>query len=1379
MTSKESDYLDAIEHWNLAVDAEDAENFITAIAEYDACLCSTPNAEITLDALHRLGLVIHHAYNLNGENYEQEQLAWHCCELACCEQAARIYEEYPDLWSQYSDIDADEIYFEVQAVLQRPIDTNETSAVPDEAESYVTKAKSLRLLHCFSDGVRFSFDSNGEALSNEVLLASDEAEIDATVTIQIPADNKLNIPQFTHPKANSQSDANPLQEQVMETGLTGTMHSLVNRLNLLIAEYETTVESSQKNLESSVQLVQKEEEKVKADFTAEKNRIESVKSGAIENAKQLLTRCKNYESSAIRHLSQQGVHRQAASLEIDSANSNDKNPIAKAEKALEHAGAILKQLYDTKKPQDHKNIFITLGILGFVISICAAANSRDGGGAFVLVNAAFLSVAGIIMLFRNAAAAGDMRSFYAVIERETKEAEGYLAVAVKLATSQYETNLASAKKTYRSAQERCDQKKKEVAAQHETNLRNFKQGFSPRVNYFREQVAEFHRETSFCGMNWAHPVWKDWSPATSPAFSACIGTLKSPRIQLLQPLFADTSLDFKIPALVPFADGVDGKCLLLKASGRAKEACVRATQSMMLRLLANVPPGKILFTLLDPVGLGQSAAPFMSLADHEEKLITNRAWTEPQHIDEQLGKLTEHMENVIQKYLRNDYASIEEYNQKAGEVAEPYRVLVVFHFPVNFSETAARRLASIAKNGPRCGVYTLVVMDTDPSQKLPYGFNLSELEHAANVIEDEHNQFVWKEKQLARYEVLLDSPADDVLFKHIVKETGTRAPESMRVEVPFDKLLAKANLTPASFWTGSTREKIHVPLGPQGAKRLQYLTLGTGTEHHVVCIGMPGSGKTNLMHIIITTMGLIYSPAEIQLYLVDFKQGVGFKRYAETDLPHAKVIAIDSEREFGLSVLQKLDRELNERGEKFRAADVDAISDYRQKQPNAFMPRILLIVDEFQEFFSHDDNIATQASLLLDRLVRQGRYAGIHVMLGSQSLANRSSLPTSTLGQIGIRIALKCGESDARLIMGDGNLQARLLSRPGEAIYNSANGLLEGNSFFQVALFSEEDRSKSLEEIRRYAKQAQGSNGAFEPPVVFEGNAPARFEECKPLQEILRQGAKSEKLKGASAWLGEPIAIRPPTTARFRRQGGSNLLIVTREEEEGIGVAISALVALFAQYVPGTAKFLIFNLTTADSDWNELPANFEQLFPHEIEIVSRKHLREVLNELVKKANRRIEDQSSNDPEIYFVLLGLHRARDLREDDDGLSRFSTSKKAEDLEPHDAFLTLLREGPESGIHVIAWCDAYAGIVRIDRRMLGEFSMRVAAAMSNEDSGRLIDDALASKLDKPHRAVFYDEERPGQLEKFRPYSVPDRKWIESLASRMWPRSNKAQNA
>ena len=72
-----------------------------------------------------------------------------------------------------------------------------------------------------------------------------------------------------------------------------------------------------------------------------------------------------------------------------------------------------------------------------------------------------------------------------------------------------------------------------------------------------------------------------------------------------------------------------------------------------------------------------------------------------------------------------------------------------------------------------------------------------------------------------------------------------------------------------------------------------------------------------------------------------------------------------------------------------------------------------------------------------------------------------------------------------------------------------------------------------------------------------------------------------------------------------------------------------------------------------------------------------------------------------------------------------------------------------------------------------------MRVAGPMSNDDSQHVIDDSLASKLDRPHRAIFFDEERPGQLEKFRPYAIPEIGWLESIGNQLRARNGKAQRA
>jgi len=66
----------------------------------------------------------------------------------------------------------------------------------------------------------------------------------------------------------------------------------------------------------------------------------------------------------------------------------------------------------------------------------------------------------------------------------------------------------------------------------------------------------------------------------------------------------------------------------------------------------------------------------------------------------------------------------------------------------------------------------------------------------------------------------------------------------------------------------------------------------------------------------------VFTPDEVEFYLIDFKKGVEFKAYSDNQLPHVKAVAIESDREFGLSILQRLDAELSRRGELYRKAAV-------------------------------------------------------------------------------------------------------------------------------------------------------------------------------------------------------------------------------------------------------------------------------------------------------------------------------------------------------------------------------------------------------------------------------------------------------------------------
>jgi hypothetical protein len=797
--------------------------------------------------------------------------------------------------------------------------------------------------------------------------------------------------------------------------------------------------------------------------------------------------------------------------------------------------------------------------------------------------------------------------------------------------------------------------------------------------------------------------------------------------------------------------------LLFETNESAETTLVDTLNTVIVRLLADTPPGKASFTIIDPVGLGQNFAGLMHLGDYEESLINRRIWTQRDQIEERLGELSEHIEKVIQMYLRNEYATITEYNAQAGSVAEKYHFLVIADFPSNFSELAGRRLQSIAISGPRCGVYTLI--HWDQRQPLPDGFAPEELRKASVCLRRQKNEYVI-DKALtdAGVEVALDPPIDPDRAVELIHQIGRSSIDSNRVEVPFAQIAPK----PAEMWTLDTTNEVRVAIGRTGATKLQYLAIGKGTRQHALFAGKTGSGKSTLFHVIITNLALCCSPDQIEFYLVDFKKGVEFKCYATQRLPHARVVAIESDREFALSVLQRVDEELKRRGDMFRKLGVQDVAGYKRAGGTEPIPRALLIIDEFQEFFVEDDAIAQTASLLFDRIVRQGRAFGIHVLLGSQTLGGAYTLARATLGQMVIRVALQCNEADAYLIMDDNNSAARLLSRPGEGIYNDAAGAIEGNSPFQVVWLSDDERNRWLETVRELA---DAKHDRHMRPIVFEGNAPADVRENMLFQTTLQSAPPSVPVS-PRIWLGAPNAIKGPTEIAFHRQSGNNVLIVGQRDEAALTLLALGALALAAQHPAASARFILLhsaNPGTPDFDFIE---RIIAAIPHEV-IETRGHdVAEIVNALSDELKLRNADNRPEAPSVYFIIHGLQRFKKLRQEDDfdfgGSDTVKTGTQ---------FNELICDGASHGIHVIASVDTFNNVNRfISRKALSEFEVRVVFQMSANDSASLIDSPKASMLGL-HRALLYNEHE-GSLETFRPYAMPESDWVERAATQLAPR-------
>src|SRR5262249_19140713 len=166
-------------------------------------------------------------------------------------------------------------------------------------------------------------------------------------------------------------------------------------------------------------------------------------------------------------------------------------------------------------------------------------------------------------------------------------------------------------------------------------------------------------------------------------------------------------------------------------------------------------------------------------------------------------------------------------------------------------------LVSMGEGGRRCGVYTLVAVDT--KQGLPTGFDLSELTRSAVHLVWENDRFVWRDADFAAYPLQLEPPPPNELSMRVLHIVGEQARDAKRVEVPFEFI---APSSPDLWWTSDSRLGLNIPLGRAGATKRQALQLGKGTAQHALVAGKTGSGKSTLLHALITNLSLFYSPNE-------------------------------------------------------------------------------------------------------------------------------------------------------------------------------------------------------------------------------------------------------------------------------------------------------------------------------------------------------------------------------------------------------------------------------------------------------------------------------------------------------------------------------------
>lgn len=236
---------------------------------------------------------------------------------------------------------------------------------------------------------------------------------------------------------------------------------------------------------------------------------------------------------------------------------------------------------------------------------------------------------------------------------------------------------------------------------------------------------------------------------------------------------------------------------------------------------------------------------------------------------------------------------------------------------------------------------------------------------------------------------------------------------------------------------------VSIPVGTSDSGDGVRFKLGDTSEiHHAFIVGTNGTGKTSFLNQIILGIAERYDPSEIELYLADLKQGVEFQFFDKH--PNCRAIFLGEDRLDDLLVLLKSFAEkIEDRARLFKKHRVNKIRDFNELNVNIRLPRLLLIVDEVHQLFGTGWKQAGEFQSVLEKVVRQGRSYGIHVILSTQTLTG-ANISKAIMSQIPLRIAFKLIASETYQIFATNNDAPTRLPKY-HFVYNTEAGLKEAN----------------------------------------------------------------------------------------------------------------------------------------------------------------------------------------------------------------------------------------------------------------------------------------------------------------------------------------------
>ena len=796
-----------------------------------------------------------------------------------------------------------------------------------------------------------------------------------------------------------------------------------------------------------------------------------------------------------------------------------------------------------------------------------------------------------------------------------------------------------------------------------------------------------------------------------------------------------------------FLTVLGGKNLFVTYDYGSEDKAIDFVNSVVGRIYENNPARLIVTTVVD--------TDFMTGLDDSFKLLNRDLYKVVSRIEEvrsTIETLQVRAGTILRNVLVEKGSTLYEYNSK-HENKEAYNLLVLKNFPRGLTVDSLDILKKLANVGPKAGIYIIVLSSKeyidDMAERESEAFDLAKFPGLANTyhFKDNDNSILGVLEATATNGVLEGGVRFDTLsesdIRKIVKDINAKCEIRKDVVVSISDYLSDTSV----WWFSESTRQIEIPFGLGDDMHVKSLRITQESgQNTAVVIGIPGSGKSVFLHSLICSAAVRYSPDELRMYLIDFS-GVEFNSYAVGRLPHARVIAPEAEREFGLSILNELVEEGSRRMVLCRGHNVSNIVDLKHVAPEIKVPRLLVVIDEFQKLFEIDnDPIAREANSKIHIIIQEFRKFGINLVLATQKLPTSSFLPRDLIAN---RIVFKSAPNDFDSLIISENRTGMPRLRTGQCVYNSESGASYANEVVQGFYTSKADIDNLMSRLREFERSFTYER---EPLKVFRSADLPVFEERR------RAGyhdAVAPIPYGVPVYLGESIAVSDiDVNIELVKENANNILIIGGEADIARNITFNAMRSAVASHTDNAARVVVLSGMRTDNPLNSRIGGFAESTPCSLTMASgATEVEAALKALKDEIEQRRNDENVPQQHIYVTCFDFQSIRVLDKDTSGsMPKLSAAAKDMDM--------IIRNGASVGVFVILQTDTLEALNRVSQSTpLSGFNFRVALQMSEDMSYKVIGTALANKLfafNRPSsrfRGYVRDNARNHTI-KFKPY-------------------------